>query len=73
MKIIIEDIKLSYKFYPGMYEKSIQNTYMEYCMKAKNKFDYKTVSKNYFEKYINQVIPDKYIKKKRILNDYWIN
>ena len=73
MKIIIEDIKLSYKFYPGMYEKSIQNIYMEYCMKAKNKFDYKTVSKKYFEKYINQVIPDKYIQKKRILNDFWIN
>ncbi len=73
MKTIIDDIKLSYKFYPEMYEKSIQCVYMDYCSKAKAKFNYKTVSKKYFEKYINQVIPDKYIKKKRILNDYWIN
>ena len=73
MKTIIDDIKLSYNFYPEMNEKSIQCVYMDYCSKAKAKFNYKTVSKKYFEKYINQVIPDKYIKKKRILNDYWIN
>ncbi len=73
MKTIIEDIKLSFNFYPEMYEKSIQGLYMDYCSKAKAKFNYRTVSKKYFEKYINQVIPDKYIKKKRILNDYWIN
>ena len=55
MKTIIDDIKLSYKFYPEMYEKSVQCVYMDYCSKAKAKFNYKTVSKKYFEKYINRL------------------
>jgi hypothetical protein len=72
MSQVVKDLKLSYKFSPEMYDKSLYSIYQDYCSTAKHKFNFRTVSKKYFEKYINQIIPDKYIIKKRIINDYWV-
>jgi len=68
---ILEDLKITYKFSPDAYEKGVYKVYNDYCAKATKKFNYRIVSKKYFEKYIHQIIPDKYIIKNRILNDYW--
>lgn len=71
IKTVISDIKISYNFSPGMFDKSIQNIYEQYCARAKNKFCFNIVSKKYFEKYIAKIIPKKYIIGKLISNDYW--
>jgi predicted N-acyltransferase len=72
-KSIIEDLKLKYKYNENLYENSIDSLYADYCNTCKNEYNYKIVSKNWFSKYINQVIPEKYINKNRILNDFWKN
>ena len=56
MNTVISDIKISYNFSPGMFNKSIQSVYEEYCTRAKNKFNFNIVSKKYFEKYITKII-----------------
>jgi len=71
IQVILEDLRITYKFSPESYEKSIDSVYTDYCARSTNKFNYKVVSKKYFEKYISQAIPDRYIIRKRILNDYW--
>lgn len=71
MKAIIENIRISINFSPDMFEKSIQNIYEEYCSRAKSQFNYRIVSKKYFEKYINKIIPSEFIIGKRISNEYW--
>ena len=68
---IIEDLKLKYKYNENFYESSIDSLYSDYCNTCKNEYNYRIVSKNWFTKYINQVIPEKYINKNRILNAYW--
>ena len=70
---IIEDLKLKYKYNDNVYEHSIDSLYSDYCNTCKNDYTYRIVSKNWFSKYINQVIPEKYINKNRILNDFWKN
>ena len=72
MRKVIKDLKISYKFSPEMYNKSLSSIYQDYCSRAKHKFEFRTVSKKYFEKYINQIIPEKYIIRKRVINDYWL-
>ena len=69
---ILKELKLKYKFSPNLYENSIDSMYHDYCNTCRNDYSYKIVSKNWFTKYINQVIPDQYIKKNRILNSYWL-
>ena len=71
IRIIIGDLKIAYKFSPDCFEKSIDILYNDYCSRCKTKFNYRVTNKQEFEKYINQIIPDKYIIRKRILNDYW--
>ena len=73
MNVVIGDIKISYNFSPGTFNKSIQNIYEEYCTRAKNKFNFNIVSKKYFEKYITKIIPKKYLIGRIISNDFWIN
>ena len=71
IKTVIDDLKIAYKFSPDCFEKSIDILYNDYCARCKTKFNYRVTNKQEFEKYINQIIPDKYIIRKRILNDYW--
>ena len=71
MKTVIDDIKISYNFSPEMFNKSIKSVYEEYCARSKSKFNYNIVSKKYFEKYLNKIIPQKFIIGKLISNDYW--
>ena len=71
IKTVINDIKISYNFSPGMFDKSIQNIYEQYCYRAKTKFNFNIVSKKYFEKYIDKIIPKKYLIGKLISNEYW--
>lgn len=71
MKHVIEDIKITFKFSPEMFDKSLQNIYEEYCRRSKTKFDLKIVSKKYFEKYITKIIPSNYIIGKRVSNEFW--
>jgi len=73
MKTVISDIKISYNFSPGMFNKSIQSIYEEYCTRAKNKFNFNIVSKKYFEKYITKIIPKKYLIGRLISNEFWIS
>ena len=68
---ILNDLKITYKFSPDYYEKSIDQIYMDYCTRCSSKFNYRIINKKEFVKYINQIIPEKYIIRKRILNDYW--
>lgn len=69
---ILEDLKITYKFSPECYEKSIDILYTEYCHRCKTKFNYRVSNKQEFERYIRQIIPNKFIIRKRILNDYWL-
>ena len=71
IKVVIKDIRVSYNFSPDMFEKGITNIYQEYCNRAKSKFNYRIVSKKYFEKYINKIIPKKFIIGRKISNDFW--
>ena len=73
MGTVISDIKISYNFSPGMFNKSIQSIYEEYCTRAKNKFNFNIVSKKYFEKYITKIIPEKYLIRRLISNEFWIS
>lgn len=73
METVIGDIKISYNFSPGMFNKSIQSIYEEYCTRAKNKFNFNIVSKKYFEKYITKIIPEKYLIRRLISNEFWIS
>lgn len=73
METVIGDIKISYNFSPGMFKKSIQSIYEEYCTRAKNKFNFNIVSKKYFEKYITKIIPEKYLIRRLISNEFWIS
>ena len=68
---ILEELKITYKFSPEYFEKSIDIIYTDYCARCKTKFNYRVSNKQEFEKYIRQIIPDKFIIRKRILNDYW--
>ena len=70
-RTIMDDLKITYKFSPDCFEKSIDGIYNDYCIRCETKFNYRVSNKRDFEKYINQIIPDKYIIRKRILNDYW--
>jgi hypothetical protein len=68
---ILEELKITYKFSPEYFEKSIDIIYTDYCARCKTKFNYRVSNKQEFEKYIRQIIPNKFIIRKRILNDYW--
>ena len=68
---ILNDLKITYKFSPDYYEKSIDQIYMDYCTRCTSKFNYRIINKKEFVKYINQIIPEKYIIRKRILNEFW--
>jgi len=67
---IITKLKLKYKNTPILFEKSIDMIYTDYCEESKLLKNL-IVGKKWFEKYIIQIIPEKYIIKKRILNEYW--
>ena len=69
---ILEDLKITYKFSPECFEKSMDIIYTDYCNRCKTKFAYRVSNKQEFEKYIRKIIPDKFIIRKRILNDYWM-
>ena len=67
---IITKLKLKYKNTPILFDKSIDMIYTDYCEESKLLKNL-IVGKKWFEKYIIQIIPEKYIIKKRILNEYW--
>jgi len=69
---ILDDLKITYKFSPECYEKSMDTIYTDYCSRCKSKFGFRVINKHEFERYIRKLIPTEYIKRKRILNDYWI-
>lgn len=71
LRAVINSLRADYKFSPEPFEKGVHNIYIDYCKVAKERFNYNIVSKKYFEKYINQIIPDKYIIKNRISKCYW--
>ena len=50
---------------------SLMTAYLLYCEYSKNNDTPHTVSKIYFEKYINKVIPHQFIKQNTIQIDFW--
>ena len=73
MNVVINELKITYKFSPELYERSIQSIYPDYCSYAQKILHHSNiVSKQYFTKYIHQVIPEKYIQGNKISNDYWL-
>jgi hypothetical protein len=50
---------------------SIYDSYVMYCKYSNNNGKLLTVSKKYYYKYIDKVIPNQYIKDGRILLNYW--
>ena len=52
---------------------TIYESYVMFCKYINNKGCLLTVSKNYYWKYIDKVIPEQYIKDGRILLTYWNN
>ena len=50
---------------------TIYESYVMFCKYINNQGKLLTVSKKYYYKYINKVIPDQYIKDGRILLTYW--
>ena len=73
IKSVINELKITYKFSPELYDRSIQSIYPDYCSHTPKVLNYSNiVSKQYFSKYIHQVIPEKYIIKNKIANAYWL-
>lgn len=68
---IFDKLKLMYKNSSDTFEKGIDMIYIDYCQIAKTHQDIRIVGKKWFDKYIIQIIPEKYIIKKRILNKFW--
>ena len=52
---------------------SIYDSYILYCKYSNNNNKILTVSKKYYYKYINHIIPEKFIKDGYILQSYWKN
>jgi len=50
---------------------TLYDSYVMYCKYSNNNDKLLTVSKKYYYKYINQVIPEEYIKEGSILLSYW--
>ena len=50
---------------------TIYESYVMFCKYINNKDKILTVSKKYYYKYIDKVIPEQYIKDGRILLTYW--
>ena len=72
MKIVLRELKIRYKFSPELYERSMISIYSDYCAGAPNILQHENiVSKQYFSKYICQVIPEQYIKGNKISEQYW--
>ena len=72
MKIVLRELKIRYKFSPELYERSMISIYSDYCSQAPNILQHENiVSKQYFSKYICQVIPEQYIKGNKISEHYW--
>lgn len=73
IKNVIKELKIMYKFSPELYDRSIQCIYPDYCSHAPKVLNHgNIVSKQYFSKYIHQVIPEKYIIENKIANAYWL-
>ena len=70
---VLSDIKQYYKFSPNNDSIPIETIYNDYGKLCNDKYSYRIVRKQCFKKYINQLIPDKYIIKKRILREYWLS
>lgn len=70
---VLNDIKQYYKFSPNNESIPIETIYNDYSKLCNDKYSYRIVRKQCFKKYINQLIPNKYIIKKRILREYWLN
>ena len=74
MKLVLNELKIIYKFSPELYERTIQSIYPDYCTNASKILTHNNiVSKQYFAEYIHQVIPKKYITENKISNDYWLS
>ena len=72
MKAVLCELKITYKFSPELYERSITSIYSDYCSRAPNILQHENiVSKQYFSKYICQAIPEQYIKGNNISENYW--
>ena len=69
---VLNEIKTYYKFSPENDNITIETIYNNYSKLCDNKFNYRIVRKECFKKYIIQLIPNKYIIKKRISKDYWL-
>ena len=52
---------------------TIYESYVMFCKYINNQGKLLTVSKKYYYKYIDKVIPNQYIKDGRILLTYWNN
>ena len=50
---------------------TLYNAYVMYCKYSNNNGKLLTVSKKYFYKYIDRIIPEQYIKNNNILFSYW--
>ena len=69
--IVFKELRTIYKFSPDSFEKGVDYAYLDYSKLCDDKYKFRVVSKRWFEKYINRIIPEKYIIKKRILNTFW--
>ena len=52
---------------------SMYDAYVMYCKYSNNNGKLLTVSKSYFYKYIDRIIPEQYIQNNKILISYWDN
>lgn len=72
MKVVLCELKIKYKFSPELYARSITSIYSDYCSQAPDILQHgNIVSKQYFSKYICQVIPEQYIVGNKISEQYW--
>ncbi len=72
MTDILEEVFEEYGILELNQDKSIYSLYQDYCDKATIKSEIRVVSKHYFIKHINKVIPEEYLNNKCISKNYWV-
>jgi len=71
MLAALEHLRLSYSHSESADGLSLHRVYRDYCNSSAETG--RIVSKSYFQKYISQVIPSKYIKSGKLLSSYWLD
>jgi len=73
LRTVFAELKIKYKFSPELYDRTLASIYPDYCAyRTKLLPKSRTVSKQYFTKYIAQVVPKQYVLGNRIANGFWV-